>query len=799
MGNRNLLHRGRVALRGATAPQVACLWDGNIETAAQWPSVSGECGFEVGFDDPVACDVVVLRWKAMPADYDVDVRASGAWKTLESIRNNVVLGPRVKLLLLDGVLTEGLRVRILRPVSKDLHGREPDPGGVVALYGVEVYAANRLPSYIRSFLQRDTPSLVTIPAGRPGPGHETPDPSLLDAGIPTWEPIPKDRYNWQRTGRVINEKDHARRAVLHGCANAYAITSDQRYALKARDALLANLAHYDRYQSFRFIGINWKAVTFQDPAYNLRETTEAYDLLASSPHLTLSDRLRFLFFLVDLGEFQYLAMRDRFEARENWASCSLAEMVFLACYLEDFPEVGRWLKLADELYGSCFEPFLDDGYWWECSPSHSVYMIRGMCRYALGKYLMGDPVWSNAHNGKSLEFVLEALCKTMTPFGEIPSINDSNGNDSHLLTDFPELRVPLYLIGRGDLLRMAMDFREAPSMRGVELRPVRQEDPPYTSVLLPDAGLAVMRDGWSKEDAYLIFDFGPHGGGHGHPDKLSFAMFANGHHWIPDASNSPHYCIFPEQATWHKQTLSHNTVLANNESQKACTGELVYWRTDDDIDMVCAKHREGYEGLVHRRTIVHPRGGYFLIHDALDAEIDEFNLDWLLHVYGEVESQAAGRVCFQNGNGNQRLLWLSDDIGSAPLPVHRGLCGGFRKQAWTGQGYPPKGGPGWIYIPYFRLPKRIASGGGRAEFFSVLYPFIADAPDVVIERVDDRSGRASGIRIMHNGVVDVYAGAVPGYDPGRDGAFRCGNLTGRSKAVFVRRYGSDAVYRKDCD
>ena len=621
----------------------------------------------------------------------------------------------------------------------------------------------------------------------------------MDAEIPTWEPIPKDRYNWQQTGREVNEKDHARRAVLQGCSKAYAITGDQEYALKACEALLANLAHYDRYQSFRFIGINWKAVTFQDPAYNLRETIEAYDLLVSSPHLTLSDRLRFLFFLVDLGEFQYLAMRDRFVPTENWASCSLAEMVFLACYLEDVPEVGRWVQMADKLYGSCFDPFFADGYWWECSPSHSVYMIRGMCRYALGKHLMGDPVWSRAYNGKSLEYVLEALCKTMTPFGEVPSINDSTGNDGHLLTDWPELRVPFYLIGRGDLLRMARDSGEVPPMRGVELKPVRQEDPPYTSVLLPDAGLAVMRDGWSKEDGYLIFDYGPHGGGHGHPDKLNFVMFANGHHWIPEAGNSPHYCIFPEQATWHKQTISHNTVLANNESQKECTGQLIFWYTDADVDMVCAYHCEGYEGLVHRRTIVHPRSGYFLIHDALDTEGDGFNLDWLLHVYGEVESQADGRVHFRSGNGNQRLLWLSEDIGSSPLPIHQGLCGGFRKQAWTGQGYPPKGAPGWIYIPYFRLPKRIGPGGGRAEFYSVLYPFTGDVPDVVVERVDDVSARASGIRISHNGTEDVYAGAVPGYDAGRDGDFKCGNLTGRSKAVFVRRHGSGVVYRKECD
>ncbi|MDE2889555.1 MAG: heparinase II/III-family protein [Gemmatimonadota bacterium] len=795
----NLVRDDRVKIIGAVAPDLACLSDGDVETAVNWSSVSGECGFDVKFDGPVLCRVVVLRWKAMPADYDVAVRGSRTWEVQDSIRDNVILGPRVKLHLLDDVRTDGLRVRFTRAVSEDLHGRDADPGGVVALYGMEAYAADRLPAYIRLFLDRDTPRLAAMQDDLSGRSHVTPDPSLLDVEVPTWAPIPKRLYNGQETGRAVNEKDSARRTMLQACAGAFALTGDRRHALKARDVLLANLDHYDRYQSFRFTGIAWQAVTFQDPAYNLREMMASYDMLVASPHLEFRDRMRFLFFLLDLGEFQYLAIRDRFEARENWASCSLAEMVFLAYYLADFPEVGRWLKLADERYGSCFEPFLDDGYWWECSPSHSVYMIRGMCRYALGRHLIGDAVWSKAYNGKSLEDVLEALCKTMTPFGEVPSINDSNGNDGHLLTDYPELRVPLYLIGRGDLLRMAGDSGIAPSMPGVVLGPVPQKDPTYTSVVLPDAGLAVMRDGWSKDDAYLIFDFGPHGGGHGHPDKLSFVMFANGHHWIPDASNSPHYSIFPEQYTWHKQTISHNTVLANNTSQNECTGQLIFWHTDDDVDMVCAYHNEGYEGLVHRRTIVHPRRGYFLIHDELRAEADGFDLDWLLHVYGEVESQAAGSVCFRSDSGSQRLLWCSGEIGTTPLPTHRGLCGGFRKQEWTGSGYPPKGGPGWVYIPYFRLPGRIERGGGRAGFFSVLYPFTEDVPDVAVERVDDGRGRASGIRIAHNGVEDVYAGAVSDYDAARDGDFRCGGLAGRCKAVFERRDGAELIYRKECN
>ena len=70
---------------------------------------------------------------------------------------------------------------------------------------------------------------------------------------------------------------------------------------------------------------------------------------------------------------------------------------------------------------------------------------------------------------------------------------------------------------------------------------------------------------------------------------------------------------------------------------------------------------------------------------------------------------------------------------------------------------------------------------------------------MAVERVDDGRGRASGIRIAHNGVEDVYAGAVSDYDAARDGDFSCGNLTGGAKAVFTRRCGGEPVYRKECN
>ena len=765
MQNRNHIVGADIRVLGSdscgpvgSGASVDLLTDGEPDTGVGWDTGAAITGLEAAFRGSARADVVVCRWSAMPAEYVVETRTGDQWMEADRVSGNPVLGPKMKLHLLTGTAVDGIRIRIVRALDEDIHGREQIGGLPVLLSGLQAYSTDRLPSHIELFLERETPCLFSSPervararARREGEW----DPAWLETPIPEWTPIPRALYHEQQPGREVNEKNGLRQQQLGNCSRTYEQTGDERFAARAREVLLTALAHYDRYQTVRFKGIDWKAVTYQDPAYAIQSLTRAYDQIASSACLTVHDRLRFVFGLLDLGEFQCDALRDRFVARENWAANSVAEIAMLALCFRGFPETRRWLSTAEARFAECFEDFLDDGYWWECSPSHSVYMLRGMLKYGLARHLLGDPVWRTKFGGTSLESAVESLCKTVNPFGEYPAINDSTGNGWAVLDGTTEIRAPLYLMGRGDFLEVLRDSGEVPFVPGVEVSAPERIKPSYTSVLLPHAGLAVMRDGWGKDDGYLVLDYGPHGGGHGHPDKLSFILVDDGHHWIPDAGNSPHYCIFPEQKTWHKQTISHNTILADGKSQEPCTGELVYWHHDEEVDAVCARHTEGYKGLEHRRTIVHPHGDYYMVHDELAAEGTGFDLEWLLHVNGEVEGQEPGKMWFRSGD--KGLLLLCDDIGEEQVAIHQGLCGGFRGREWSGPGYPGPGDPGWIYLPYIRLPKRIEARR-QAEFLAVLVPFLGERPDVRLEQAEGKHEGTSGAVIYREGTVDEYDG-----------------------------------------
>lgn len=77
---------------------------------------------------------------------------------------------------------------------------------------------------------------------------------------------------------------------------------------------------------------------------------------------------------------------------------------------------------------------------------------------------------------------------------------------------------------------------------------------------------AVLRSEPSEADIYLLMDYGPHGGTHGHPDRLNIIFYANGRLQAPDFGNLCDYRL-PLWREWDQQTISHNTVVVNEESQ----------------------------------------------------------------------------------------------------------------------------------------------------------------------------------------------------------------------------------------
>jgi oligo-alginate lyase len=81
------------------------------------------------------------------------------------------------------------------------------------------------------------------------------------------------------------------------------------------------------------------------------------------------------------------------------------------------------------------------------------------------------------------------------------------------------------------------------------------------SAVFPESGYAMLRA--KNTDLNIILKFGPHGGGHGHYDKLG-ELYGMGLH-----------------KEWDQMSVAHNTLTADELRQDQATGKLIAWKDQD--------------------------------------------------------------------------------------------------------------------------------------------------------------------------------------------------------------------------
>jgi hypothetical protein len=194
------------------------------------------------------------------------------------------------------------------------------------------------------------------------------------------------------------------------------------------------------------------------------------------------------------------------------------------------------------------------------------------------------------------------------------------------------------------------------------------------SAVLPHSGFAMVRsDDALERQSLALLKYGPHGGSHGHPDKLAITLYARGRAAAVDLG-SQGYGIHLHRE-WYRQTVSHNTVLVSGRAQPPATGTLLHTTlpairvASDLVGAVVPSQRSVtpassghdqpaiadaavswsgasagvYHGVSMRRAIAW-RAPYFVdwFHVRCPARR---RIDWLLHVQGRlraVRGEASG-------------------------------------------------------------------------------------------------------------------------------------------------------------
>ncbi|WP_035467717.1 alginate lyase family protein [Algoriphagus mannitolivorans] len=170
-------------------------------------------------------------------------------------------------------------------------------------------------------------------------------------------------------------------------------------------------------------------------------------------------------------------------------------------------------------------------------------------------------------------------------------------------------------------------------------------------------GLAIFRAESGKNSSALVYKYTAQGMGHGHYDKFTWLFYDNGEEIIRDygaarflnieAKYGGHY--LPENNTWAKQSIAHNTVVVDQQShfngkysiaESAYPTELSFDTSNPNFQIASAQIKEIYPGVAFKRTMIYVQDSAFeypLVLDLFEIQSQgEHQYDLPLHFNGQI-------------------------------------------------------------------------------------------------------------------------------------------------------------------
>lgn len=470
----------------------------------------------------------------------------------------------------------------------------------------------------------------------------------IEKGIDT--PIPRDF-----SGGYTHQRHKANFFLLQKAGVLFQILEDEKYANYVRDmffqyeAMYKDLPLHPQTRSYARGKLFWQSLNDSNWLVYAAQAYDAiYDWLPADERNTLENNLfRPFADHISIDSPQFF---NRVHNHSTWGAAAVGmiglvmqdeALIERALYglKEDGLEIGAkdddggFLKVEGQgagFFANLNEPFSPDGYYTE-GPYYQ--------RYAMYPFLVFAQALNNARPDLAvLEYKDGVLLKAVDV---LLNLSDADGDF------FPINDGQKGMSYHNDAVVTAVNIAYYYGDKDPRLLSIAQEQ---GQVLLDDTGYAVaagIRDGLAKkftkgsvnysdgadgdqgglgvirygdEALTLLFKYSAQGLSHGHYDKLSFSLYGDGDEIMQDYGLARFVNIeqkgggnyLPENKTWAKQTIAHNTLVQNKGSHFGGKYEIGSQHHSDlrffdaankNVQVISASEENAYPGTVMQRTM----------------------------------------------------------------------------------------------------------------------------------------------------------------------------------------------------
>ncbi len=250
----------------------------------------------------------------------------------------------------------------------------------------------------------------------------------------------------------------------------------------------------------------------------------------------------------------------------------------------------------------------------------------------------------------------------------------------------------------------------------------------------------------------MMIDAGPQGtghSGHGHADALSIRLSIDQQRCLIDSGTGSY--MSPNEREFFRGTGAHNTMRVDQLDQAVPEGPFAWsslpnvvaeeWVRGETFDLFVGSH-DGYKRLpdpvVHRRTVFHVHGGFWLIHDRAEGQLaHELELAWHFSPDMIVVPQKEGFIAKipqrQHDNG------MASAAGLVLFPIHDSEWRAQMVSEYTSPAYGKK-----LLAPVVRLScqRRLPAHGA-----AMIVPWLQDRehPATVVDLSKEWSADADAV------------------------------------------------------